>query len=662
MQVSKGTHTELDAIHQKRRLDIDALRGFAVLAVLTYHFFPQVSKSGFVGVDVFFVISGFVITNLLIRKQFLNAAALKSFWAHRVRRIFPALALVLSASLILGWFILWPAQYQVLGISATWSALMIPNILFWTQDSYFATEPTANPLLNLWSLGIEEQFYLVWPIIVLIVLRYFRGLSRLILVIGLAFSSWLACLVLPMLADNSAQALTSVFYLPWFRAWELLAGAALAFGILHPPRMLKAIRVSSRAAASGYWTCTAVLVIYVILPMPFTNPALFATLPVLLTVLLIGLRMRMSTDANDLSRSPLLWFGRISYPLYLWHWPILAFGLALGLTQSLVTMLSLLVLSIGLGWLTKSLVEQPIQRIPIAAPVVTVIVLCLLAAAVGGWIVGRNNGFPSRASSPVAKALVNYSYDFAADYQSGTCFSPTDRSSGPWPIECLPSVDSPERALLAGDSHAAHLSFGLKALSPGPESIGMIAAGACAPLLSQSSVATRECEWARGAILKEIESGTYSDLILAASWKPADVDELSRTLELIKQVSPANELNITIVGPVPVWRPSLPRVWSFLEANRMSELPLTTWHGVDMQPFELDTKLRQVAADNGVNYVSALESLCDASGCKVRDPKTGEPMAWDRDHLTRSGSRIIGRSIEESLSRSNPPANSLKLG
>jgi peptidoglycan/LPS O-acetylase OafA/YrhL len=212
----------LSSLSPRYRPDIDGLRAIAVTLVVNFHAFPEAMPGGFIGVDIFFVISGFLITGIIVRELDRQRFSLLAFYARRIRRIFPALIVVLLATLVLGWLWMLPAAYAQLSSDVFASAAFFSNIALLLQSGYFDIESGNKPLLHLWSLGIEEQFYLFWPLILLLVARL--RVSLLAAASIIALSSFV--LNLALIGSNPV----ATFYLPFTRAWELLAGAALACG------------------------------------------------------------------------------------------------------------------------------------------------------------------------------------------------------------------------------------------------------------------------------------------------------------------------------------------------------------------------------------------------------------------------------------------------
>src|SRR3954452_19718161 len=293
------------------RPDIDGLRAIAVMLVVNFHAFPEAMPGGFIGVGIFFVISGFLITGILTRDLDSARFSLLHFYERRIRRIFPALLVMLVAVLGLGFFWLLPGPYARLGADVLASAAFTANIALLLQSGYFDVESAKQPLLHMWSLGTEEQFYLVWPPILMLAAR-FR-----IRALGVTAAIGLASFVLNVVLIGENPVAT--FYLPFTRAWELLAGGALACAWDRIPQ--------HQSAAN--WRAGAGIVLIVIaaalLDPHRAFPGWWAVLPVAGGVLLLSAPSAWGVR-HLLASPPMVRIGLISYPLYLWHWPLLAFA------------------------------------------------------------------------------------------------------------------------------------------------------------------------------------------------------------------------------------------------------------------------------------------------------------------------------------------------
>ena len=344
-------NTELqDHTQNNYRPDIDGLRAIAVLSVVVFHAFPEFLSGGFIGVDVFFVISGFLITSLILREQKEERFGLRNFYARRIRRIFPALSLVLGFGLVAGWICLNFMEYKQLTKHTGSSAIFITNFMLLREAGYFDNAADTKPMLHLWSLAIEEQFYLAWPLF----LMFFKRLPR-----------WLFPVLVGLLLSSFAYSLSLVFkgnleldfYSPLSRSWELLLGASLAFGM---SRQLT-ITTSSRNIAG----CVGLILVFMSAcflekSMPF--PGYWALPPTLGAALILFAGMQSNLNRVLLASRPMVAIGLISYPLYLWHWPLLSFARILeSQTPGLGLRLFLVLSSFVLAWLTYRFMEKPIR-------------------------------------------------------------------------------------------------------------------------------------------------------------------------------------------------------------------------------------------------------------------------------------------------------------
>jgi peptidoglycan/LPS O-acetylase OafA/YrhL len=353
------------------RPDIDGLRAVAVLSVLVFHAFPTLLPGGFVGVDLFFVISGYLITRLVWRDWRAGRFSLGHFYAQRVRRIFPALLTVLLFCLAVGWVALTAGEYRQLGKHVAGGAAFVNNILFWREAGYFDAEAEVKPLLHLWSLAIEEQFYLFWP---LLLGALFWAASRVSGWLGLRTHGGraldvggcvgLCVLLLWVLSLGYSLHLigsdaVADFYSLSSRAWELLTGAALALW----PRLGGGRRRATLWALLG---AVALLLSLGVIDAARAFPGAWALLPVTAAAALIAAGAQPETNnfATRLLRAkPLVWVGLISYPLYLWHWPLLSLARIFeGQTPSAALRAALLALAVALAHATYRWIERPVRQ------------------------------------------------------------------------------------------------------------------------------------------------------------------------------------------------------------------------------------------------------------------------------------------------------------
>ncbi|MBL8327783.1 MAG: acyltransferase [Rubrivivax sp.] len=332
------------------RADIDGLRAVAVLSVLAYHAFPGALRGGFIGVDIFFVISGFLITSIILGDLQRQRFSVLEFYRRRVRRIFPALLLVMTTVLVFGWFALLPQEYAHFGKHLAGGAGFVSNLMLWSESGYFDEIAETKLLLHLWSLAIEEQFYLVWPLLLALVFRRNGSLllmSAAIIAASFGYSIWLI-----------GQDPTAAFFSPLPRAWELIAGAGLAIlasrGLVAGPALANALSAAGTA-------CLALALWFITPKVAF--PGWWATLPVLGTALVIAAGPAAALNRLFYAARPMVWVGLISYPLYLWHWPLISYAyIEEGAKPATAIRAAAALIAILLAFLTYRYVERPIRR------------------------------------------------------------------------------------------------------------------------------------------------------------------------------------------------------------------------------------------------------------------------------------------------------------
>jgi peptidoglycan/LPS O-acetylase OafA/YrhL len=335
------------------RPDIDGLRAVAVGSVIAFHAFFRQHFGGFVGVDIFFVISGYLITGILLRELDEDRFSFARFYARRVRRIYPALVVVMAAVLGFGWLELFDQDFHRLALHVAASAGFVVNLVLYREAGYFDTASDAKPLLHLWSLGVEEQFYILWPVLLLIAHRIGRRLGRGVLwwLLGALMLASFTHAVLLMRHDISAA-----FYWPSARGWELLAGAALA--LLHRRESTRQPGGAGHGAGAGRSGADR------------RQPDLRHCRKALSrlecracgggAVLLIAAGPLGWVNRFVLGLPPMRWLGQISYPLYLWHWPLLAYAAIAGF-DSVIARAIAMAAGVLLAWLTMALVEEKLR-------------------------------------------------------------------------------------------------------------------------------------------------------------------------------------------------------------------------------------------------------------------------------------------------------------
>lgn len=389
--------------HLKYRPDIDGLRAIAVLAVLAFHAFPESIKGGFIGVDIFFVISGYLISTIIFKGLDEGTFKASDFYARRIKRIFPALLLVLAACFTFGSFFLLADEFNQLGKHIAAGTSFISNLVFWNESGYFDRAADTKPLLHLWSLGIEEQFYLIWPL--LIWLAWKLKINLVLVIILVAAASFL--LNINVVKTDTIAA----FYSPQTRFWELISGSLLAWLFHYKEGLyIKTFRQIDLRLLSIFdkkfltknggilpnllGFCGILLLTYSLwrINRDATFPGKIALIPVVGSALLIAAGTDTLINRKFLSNKVLVWFGLISFPLYLWHWPILSFTrIYENEVPSAYIRITAVFISILFAWLTYKLIETPIRSGKHGK--VTVVILCCLALIIGssGFIVYKND-------------------------------------------------------------------------------------------------------------------------------------------------------------------------------------------------------------------------------------------------------------------------------
>ncbi len=447
------------------RPDIDGLRAIAVLLVIAFHAFPGVVKSGFIGVDIFFVISGYLITAIIIKDLGQHRFSFLGFYVRRARRIFPALILVMAGCYSAGWLLLDSREFEQLSKHVAGGAVFASNFVLWGEASYFDVSAHYKPLLHLWSLGIEEQFYLLWPWL-LIALWAKKGLLRSIIALSLA------SFALNVLLSNQEDSARFSFYWPITRMWEFGAGGFVACISRGARAQTNRFHVISR----HFSMAGAILLLVGALLIRDTRvyPGWWALLPVMGATFLILGGPAAWFNRTVLSNRVLVWVGLISYPLYLWHWPLLSMArIVHGKPVPLIWIVLLLLATLILSWLTYIYVEKPVRSGVQARRIAGGLTLTLGLIGLAGMQGYLQEGYPARDANK--KIVINQGETGDDPYREfvRSRFIPCEheqiRQGSPlWNgvRQCFQSRPGKVDVVIVGDSHADHLFGGLAASLP----------------------------------------------------------------------------------------------------------------------------------------------------------------------------------------------------
>jgi peptidoglycan/LPS O-acetylase OafA/YrhL len=659
--------------HPKYRADVDGLRAIAVLSVVAYHAAPQRVGGGFIGVDIFFVISGFLISTIIFENLQCDSFSFIEFYSRRIRRIFPAFIIVLATCFAAGWFLLLPAEYKQLGKHIAGGAGFISNIILWRESGYFDNAADTKPLLHLWSLGIEEQFYIVWPL--LLWAAWKRNISWLTISVAIIAVSFVLNITIAK-TDTVAD-----FYSPQTRFWELLVGSILAYSTLNGSLMAARQKLYKSLGAIVYrkvpepddntvrniesWFGITLIIVGIIVitsqrPYPFT----WALLPTLGAGLIISAGSQAWYNSKVLANRVLVWFGLISFPLYLWHLPLLSFArIVQGGTPHWSVRVAAVFVSIALAWLTYRLIERPI-RFGGRVQAKTIALLVLMAVVgYGGYKAYQRDGLAFRFKSEshmVAQLLkIPNTYEYFNGpkvFRTGVCHSVALNTA--YANNCLEVRQ--KNILIWGDSFAACLYNGLNHVrNESFENYGIeqLTDNNGAPfftnLQTDEHIPLTELNNDRLAVVEKLRPN-----IILITWimidgrngpKEETFDELSKTVAKIKKSSPTSK--IIILGPVPSWGGgSLIKQLIRFEMLHGYEAPKYMSFGLNPQNKIWDDYFKINVPKLNVTYISAMDNFCNEKGCLTRiDDNPNDVTSFDLGHLTPAGSIYLIEKIKNSI-------------
>nr|WP_179210337.1 acyltransferase family protein [Crenothrix polyspora] len=651
------------ALHQaaliQYRPGIDGLRAVAVISVIVFHINPSYLAGGFLGVDIFFVISGYLIT-LLLAKDIANTGRLNlvDFYRRRIQRIFPALLFMLVATLLVGYFMLVPKDYAALSKSALWSLFSAANIYFFSSidTGYFATGSEELPLLHLWSLGIEEQFYILWPFIVWLLVKWVKSTTSRLVIVSVVL---VASLLSAQLFLHSHQSFT--YYMLPTRAWELMAGGLVALMVFANIGLNK--QCSQVAAGLG---AVGIALSLALVSKNDDVPGL-AAIPVVLGSALVLMSGDKTFIGRFLSLKPIVAIGLVSYSAYLWHWPILAFLRYALVKVDVPIMAGVMVATFTMASLSYFCVEQPLRKRKtsqknifvwyFSVPVVMIATLSVLMIhlisvknpALYDWKSYRAVNADTRAA---------FAYDFNCQYD--------DFSVGALTLAgCVFPEGRRPTVLLVGDSHAAHYLGMLRVFAQRYGFTLRNATQSACPLLLDAGKLnwinkkyTHGCAIYRDAVKSELSK--YDTVIMGGTWNTYDQSgKKAFRLKLKDTVSilSGQVKNVIILANIPIISDYNKECQ--IRSVKMPHLQCEKRHLRHGKTAPINRYLSGLSKTYpNVHYFDIRDQLCKDDTCS---PYFNDiPVYFNSTHLTMAGSQGIG----EKMLKDNDPGLSIfeKIG
>ena len=601
------------------RPDIEGLRALAVLSVVIFHY-SNGKTAGFVGVDVFFVISGFLITRLIVRDIEQESFSFLRFYARRARRILPALFCVVLATLTAGFILFSPAALMLLGQQATSALVGFSNVYFWATSGYFSPEAHSQPLLHTWSLGVEEQFYFIWPVALLLIFRIcrFRTKASLLAVALIIIVSF--CCMLLIEGDYTTF---SFFMLPT-RAWQLSLGGLLVL----VPNIANQGLANSVRFLGLFLLLAAILLIDPNAPYP----SISALLPTIGTFFLVWPTERQTFIASVFGLAPLRYFGRISYSLYLWHWPPMVMYLTWDLSSSLSLFEAgaLFLFAWCAAHLSWQFVEEPLRRNRLSdGKFLSASIFIASLGAMISWTLVLKDGVPTRldaAGQELSTKMHREIGERQAVYCNFKVLVETNKN-------CSPPPADEYHVLVMGDSHANHLLPAIQDAFPSIK-ISSITRSGCRPVLETDG--RPKCVGMYNTFFQNILPDHHFDaIVLSARWRNGEHENVGETIDFLGEFSD----RLIVLGQTVEYDFPLP------ELLMASHLPRRT---SDIQSFKktwsevvtVDKQMRRQLSTRPVEYYSMVDTICPEGNCTVFTP-SGTPLVWDYGHFNASGAQLI---------------------
>lgn len=652
--------------HTNYRADIDGLRALAILPVILFHAFPNKFSGGFIGVDVFFVISGYLISTIMFRELKQEKFSFLDFYARRARRLFPALSLVLTSSLVFGWFALDADEYKMLGKHVAAGVGFIQNFILWGELGYFDINSELKPLLHLWSLAIEEQFYLFFPLIIWFAWRIRLNLLTLILAISIV------SLILNLYSVRIDP--TGTFYFPHTRIWELMAGVILA----HVVSMSNPIpsqtgtkkfftpfreRIRENKQTISYIGLGLILVSIFVFDKNHHYPGWRAVVPVLGATLLIYAGPNSWINKHLLSNKLITFIGLISYPLYLWHWPLLSFARIIESEPLSISLRVIIVaISIIFATLTYILIEKPIRSANIQRFWALALILIMFCIGVLGVLVYERE-LTSKLGGKVQSVKEWETLRPTFEENCGTFFPEwNDRRDS---FKCAFLMMGKPEITVIGDSHARRIFIGISHYIREEHNTGFFANGCSMPFYDISvgvheKSRTKDYQYPRAKQINQALDFSINDpsvkliiLTTSACWNnivdirnldeknAAHIVESKMRLTFERLSQSGKQVIYVLDNPLLDFDPKscVSRPFRINSNNITCKMKRETFDKQRVQYFEI---VNRVLSDYPrVKVFDVASKLCDSDFCY--SVINNELLYHDRSHLGYDGSKYIGQ-------------------
>lgn len=669
----------MKTLHPKYRPDIDGLRAIAVLSVVAFHAFPGRLPGGFIGVDIFFVISGFLITTIIFENLENKTFSFLDFYSRRIKRIFPALILVLASVTAFGWIALYAIEYKQLGAHIAAGATFASNFLLWSEGGYFDVSASSKPLLHLWSLGIEEQFYIVWPMLIWFAWKLnFNVITLIVSIMTISFG-------VNLLYIESEP--TNAFYLPHSRVWELLIGSLIAALKIYQKELCEATGLKLNNAfkllllqhpkgdkSTLFLDSLSVLGAmslaygFFFIEKGVEFPGWWALLPTFSAVLMLCAGPDAFVNKYVLSSRIFIFFGLISYPLYLWHWPLLSFATILeGEMPSRFIRVIAVLIAILLAYVTFQLIEKRFRSHFHSGAKTACLVLTMILIGALGYCIYASDGYRFRPANVEKFSTAAEEWEFPGKME-------WTKNGGLWSYKLLSNTS--EQTLFIGDSNAEQWYSRVEELIiSNPDNVngaifrtigGCLALPnidlvpkwkkICSPLATDAMQLAERVEGVTNVVISQLWDGHFMQGFARTSYGGVGSKEYNETLATFdKFVSDLRSLgkNVYIVLMIPYhpdYHPlsladrSLTNFPNFLQVREYGE----SRERHEDKYRKIHTDLRNIALKYGANIIDPVDTLCSESKCLTLDAD-GFPMYKDGGHLRPGYTRHHALFIDQTM-------------